>query len=338
MKKVWKVIMIVTLVFLVACNTAKAIEEEPEAEPKEENAISNQVSSTEEKEVEAKQTTASEDKKEDSKQTAAPEEKKAEAKQTASPEEKKAETKQTASSEVTKAEIKQTASNEKKKVETKQAASTEKKNAETKQAASNEKKNAKTRQASSLKSMNKMYLPDQVSENRTTPITHAVIHFSSNVLAKPENPFQVRDIYNIFKDYGVSAHYVIDRSGQVYQFVSEDRVAYHAGKGSLSNYPTYNNKLNAYSIGIELLAIGTKQEMASMMSEEHYDTIDPLHIGYTAEQYETLKELLVDISTFYGTIPLDRDHIIGHDEYAPDRKTDPGSLFDWNHLMDLVNE
>ena len=201
-----------------------------------------------------------------------------------------------------------------------------------------EEKPVQIRQSPSIESLTKMYLPEQVSEERETPITHVVIHFSSNALEKPEDPYQVQDTYDIFKEYGVSSHYVIDRSGQAYQFVSEDRIAYHAGKGSLVNYPTYKDKLNAHSIGIELLAIGTKEEMVSMMPEEHYDTIDPTHIGYTAEQYETLKDLLVDISTFYGTIPLDRDHIIGHDEYAPDRKTDPGSLFDWNHLMDLVNE
>jgi N-acetyl-anhydromuramyl-L-alanine amidase AmpD len=201
-----------------------------------------------------------------------------------------------------------------------------------------EEKQLPTRQSTSNESLTKLYLPGHVSEKRVTPITHAVIHFTSNAQEKPEDPYQILDTYDIFNQYGVSSHYVIDRSGKLYQFVTENRIAYHAGKGSLANNPTYHNKLNAYSIGIELLAIGTKEEMVSMMTEEDYDNIDPIHIGYTGEQYETLKDLLLDISAFYGTVPLDREHIIGHDEYAPERKTDPGSLFDWEHLMNLLDE
>jgi N-acetyl-anhydromuramyl-L-alanine amidase AmpD len=201
-----------------------------------------------------------------------------------------------------------------------------------------EEKPIPARQSTSMESLTKLYLPGHVSEKRETPITHAVIHFSSNAQEKPDDPYRILDTYDIFSTYGVSSHYVIDRTGKLYQFVTENRIAYHAGKGSLANYPTYENKLNAYSIGIEIHAIGTKEEMSSMLTEEDYDNIDPIHIGYTAEQYETLKDLLINISAFYGTMPLDREHIIGHDEYAPERKTDPGSLFDWEHLMNLLDE
>lgn len=118
-----------------------------------------------------------------------------------------------------------------------------------------------------------MYLPEENSEPRESSITHVMLHFSSNALEKPENPFQVEDVYEVFQDYGLSAHYVIDRTGQVYRFVSEDRIAYHSGEGKIEGTPKYDNNLNPYSIGIELLAIGTKEEMLPMMSAEHYDTI-----------------------------------------------------------------
>ncbi|MDQ0232133.1 N-acetylmuramoyl-L-alanine amidase [Metabacillus malikii] len=175
-------------------------------------------------------------------------------------------------------------------------------------------------------------LPDENSKPRTTPITHVLIHFSSNVVNNPKNPFIVNDIRQVFIDYGVSAHYLIDRNGKIHQFVPENRVAYHAGKGNLKAFPQYRDKMNDYSIGIELMAIGTKEEMSIMMSEENYQKIPQNFIGYTSEQYDSLNGLLDEILTRNNMISRDRQHIIGHDEYAPERKTDPGSLFEWSKI------
>ena len=55
----------------------------------------------------------------------------------------------------------------------------------------------------------------------------------------------------MIKESGVSTNYVIGQ-WRVYSFVPENRVAYHAGKGSLSEVPEYNDRLNYYSIGIEV--------------------------------------------------------------------------------------
>ncbi|WP_231515001.1 N-acetylmuramoyl-L-alanine amidase [Oceanobacillus salinisoli] len=175
-------------------------------------------------------------------------------------------------------------------------------------------------------------LPDENSKIRETPITHVLIHFTSNVLNKPDDPYQYEDIRKVFMDYGLSAHYLIGRNGEIYQLVPENRVAFHAGKGGLANFPEYKDKLNDYSIGIEMMAIGTKEEMSIMMSEDFYESIHPKDIGYTDAQYESLTLLLKDIWTRNPSVKKDRDHIIGHDEYAPDRKTDPGTLFDWSRI------
>lgn len=180
--------------------------------------------------------------------------------------------------------------------------------------------------------VNNMYLPLRNSEKRRTPITHVVIHFVSNVAEKPEDPYRLEDIRQIFVDYGVSSHYLIDREGNIHRFVSEDRIAYHAGTGSLENFPHYENQLNDYSIGIELMAIGTKEEMAEFIDEETYEALDQSFVGYTDAQYEALAKLLGTIHERYPEVKRNREHVIGHDEYAPDRKTDPGSLFDWSRL------
>ncbi len=174
-------------------------------------------------------------------------------------------------------------------------------------------------------------LPDENSRERTEDITHIVLHFMSNVVATPDSPYEFEDIKNIFLDYGVSAHYVIDRDGEIYLLVDENRVAYHAGEGEWDNNEIYTNKLNNFSIGIEILAIGTYEEMQMYLHEETYNNIPEENIGYTEEQYEALDELITDILERNENIVFDRNHILGHDEYTPG-KTDPGELFDWSRI------
>ncbi|MCC3357283.1 N-acetylmuramoyl-L-alanine amidase [Bacillus sp. REN16] len=175
-------------------------------------------------------------------------------------------------------------------------------------------------------------LPLDNSEKRTNEITHLMIHFISNAALKPEDPFNVDDVYSIFEEYGLSVHYLIDREGEIYSLVPEDRVAYHAGKGSLPDFPEYENKMNHYSIGIELIAMGTKEEMTTIIDADTYNQIDPSLAGYTDAQYQSLQLLVDNILKRNPSILHNRRHVIGHDEYAPGRKTDPGSLFDWSRI------
>lgn len=175
-------------------------------------------------------------------------------------------------------------------------------------------------------------LPSENSKVRTEPITHVMIHFISNAAVKPEDPYNVKDVYNIFVDYGFSAHYMIARNGDIYRLVDENRVAFHAGKGSLPGFPEYDNMMNEFSIGIELLAVGTRDEMLSMIPGETYDSLNPSDIGYTDAQYDSLNFLLNEIADRHSSVLKNRQHIIGHEEYATGRKADPGSLFDWSRI------
>ena len=179
--------------------------------------------------------------------------------------------------------------------------------------------------------MNIKLLPNANSEIRVEPTTHIVLHFSSSALTKPHDPYQVDDAYNVFKEYGVSAHYMIDREGVIHQLVFEDRVAYHAGEGTIKGYHSYEKGLNHYSIGIEILAIGTREEMLPIIDEANFNQIDPSLLGYTEAQYITLNTFIDDIISRNPGIQKDRLNIVGHDEYT-DRKTDPGSLFEWNKI------
>lgn len=174
-------------------------------------------------------------------------------------------------------------------------------------------------------------LANSGAHSKTDDITHIVIHFSSNISGKPNDPYNPEDVINIFKQYGVSAHYLISRDGTIYRLVDESRNAYHAGKGSLIDYPQYKDKLNRHSIGIEILAIGAQEEMKQYVSAGVYQTIPKSNIGYAENQYTALNSLLPGIYKRYD-IKIDRKHVIGHEEYSSGAKEDPGVLFDWSKI------
>lgn len=112
--------------------------------------------------------------------------------------------------------------------------------------------------------------------------------------------------YQQLQGLRVSSHILINREGQVTQYVPFQLRAWHAGVSSYKGRESCND----FSIGIEL---------------EGTDT-DP----YTEVQYEVLADI---ISQLIQTYPLlNSADIIGHCHIAPGRKTDPGIAFDWKKL------
>lgn len=172
---------------------------------------------------------------------------------------------------------------------------------------------------------------DYYSRARDYKAEYVMIHFMSAVVLDSENPYDMELTRSTYIDDGVSVHYTIDREGKIYCYVPEALVAYHAGKGTWQDDGKYTDSMNDYAIGIELMGIGTQKEMSTYMTAANYNRLDPAHIGFTDAQYESLKTLVQDICS-RNEIPMDRTHIIGHDEYAP-RKSDPGDLFDWTRLI-----
>lgn len=172
---------------------------------------------------------------------------------------------------------------------------------------------------------------DNFSWAQEYPPEMVMIHFCSAVISNPEDPYDLKAVRKTFVDGDVSIHYLIDREGTIYCYIPEDRVAWHAGPGQWQGIEKYKNNLNRYSIGIELMAIGSYADMSIYMTKEQYDALDPTLIGYTDAQYEALAVLVADICQRHE-IPLDRDHVIGHEEYAS-QKNDPGELFDWSRII-----
>ena len=112
-----------------------------------------------------------------------------------------------------------------------------------------------------------------------------------------------------------SSHYVISKRGDIVQLVSTSDVAWHAG----------NRWVNRHSIGIE-------HEGRTRRG------------GFTEAQYRASAQLVAYLARRAG-MPIDRRHIIGHNEVPdPDgsgrggvaHHTDPGRRWRWGHYLRLV--
>ncbi len=172
---------------------------------------------------------------------------------------------------------------------------------------------------------------EEYSWDRQYEPNFVMIHFTSAVVSHRDDPYNMEYVRKIFVDYDVSIHYIVERNGTVRCYIPENRVAWHAGKGEWNNDPVYSNTMNQYAIGIELVAIGSASDMSVYMSGKEYQDLDDSLKGFTNEQYAALKLLVADLCQRHN-IPMDREHVIGHEDYSPN-KTDPGELFDWSQII-----
>lgn len=130
--------------------------------------------------------------------------------------------------------------------------------------------------------------------------------FFQNQLDSSIHPY-----FESIKDLQVSAHLVILRTGEVLQFVNFNDRAWHAGRSSYLGHPECND----YSIGIEL---------------EGSDDLP-----FAEVQYQVLADVVHALRQEYPKI---QQHIAGHSDIAPQRKTDPGEYFDWRHFRALLQQ
>ena len=107
-----------------------------------------------------------------------------------------------------------------------------------------------------------------------------------------------------------SAHYVIAKDGRIAQLVPEHDIAWHAGTSSWKG----KIGINFRSIGIEL--------------ENLNDGKDP----YTEPLLESALFIVNRACKQYGISP---DSVIGHNDIAPDRKTDP-LAFPWDRFRESL--
>ncbi|MDA7786952.1 1,6-anhydro-N-acetylmuramyl-L-alanine amidase AmpD [Gammaproteobacteria bacterium] len=152
-------------------------------------------------------------------------------------------------------------------------------------------------------------------------INMIIIHSISLPLGEYENDNVERfflnkldkSLHTSFKELNnlkVSSHLYIKRNGEIIQFVPFDRRAWHAGESSFRGQDNCNDN----SIGIELEGTDNSE--------------------FNHHQYDSLKKAIKLLTSTYSEISIDR--IVGHSDVAPNRKTDPGQLFDWGILKGIA--
>ena len=130
--------------------------------------------------------------------------------------------------------------------------------------------------------------------------------FFLNELDSQEHPY-----FKEIEDLRVSSHLYIKRDGSITQFVPLDKKAWHAGISSFKG----RENCNEFSIGVELE--GTDE------------------VPYERAQYTSLIEITMFLMKQYPH--LNKDNIVGHSDIAPERKTDPGSSFDWDYYLSKLD-
>jgi AmpD protein len=128
---------------------------------------------------------------------------------------------------------------------------------------------------------------------------NAVHQLFANQLDSSAHPY-----YAQLAGLQVSAHFFIRRDGALWQFVSCDDRAWHAGASSHRG----RENCNDYSIGIELEGLEG----------------DP----FESAQYNCLLTLLPALAQQYPVAAL-----AGHEHIAPGRKADPGPGMQWQLLQ-----
>jgi N-acetyl-anhydromuramyl-L-alanine amidase AmpD len=171
-----------------------------------------------------------------------------------------------------------------------------------------------------LSTSGKACLWGERKENRVDTI---VVHHISAIVVTPDDPYSRERILKIFCEYGVSSHYLVERSGAVLRLAPEEMKAWHAG-GSIMPHPDNRSGVNEFSLGIELVA-----------------TPDS---GFTGGQYDALAALCLDIEKRYGRAFT----YVGHEDIAGERavalglrkdvKVDPGRLFDWKGFRERLDQ
>ena len=132
-------------------------------------------------------------------------------------------------------------------------------------------------------------------------------HLFTNCLDPDAHPY-FADMHQL----RVSAHVLIDRLGNITQYVPFNLRAWHAGESEFCG----RSNCNDFSIGIELEGC----------DDEAYEPV----------QYEILAGVTRLLMQHWPGINEKR--IVGHQDIAPGRKTDPGPGFDWPYYLEKLGQ
>ena len=139
-----------------------------------------------------------------------------------------------------------------------------------------------------------------------------------------------------------SAHVVVHRDGTITQLIPFNLIAWHAGRSEYKGRTGFNK----YSIGIEIENSGSLTKSGNVYrawfgaAYNPSDVIEAVHRNqttikfwhtYTAEQIATVTDLCRLLIDQYKS-----SYILGHEEIAPGRKSDPGPAFPLDRMRNSL--
>ena len=140
------------------------------------------------------------------------------------------------------------------------------------------------------------FLPERIDPLDVLVLHHTAGDEDESCLAIFEDPARF-----------VSSHFLVGRDGRLWQFVSLEHRAWHAGSSFLHG----RSALNRRSVGVEITGDGNRYP-------------------FTPAQVDTVARL---VGVLTAQLDLTAPWIAGHEHVAPGRKTDPGVLFPWNEVV-----
>ena len=147
--------------------------------------------------------------------------------------------------------------------------------------------------------MKECLLPDCCERN--AEIDMLVLHCSAYPAAKA---------ISTYREAKVSAHYLIDETGEIIKLVDETMAAYHAGPGF---WRGRSDSCNMRSVGVELVNLSLGQT------------------PYSEAQIAALIPLCKTLMQKYRIAP---ENVVGHSDLRPTGKADPGVCFPWQRLAE----
>lgn len=145
--------------------------------------------------------------------------------------------------------------------------------------------------------------PSPNFDERTLPVSLLVLHYTG--MESGEAALErMRD-----PEAKVSAHYMVEEDGRIFQLVDEDKRAWHAG---VSEWAGETN-INSNSVGIEIVNGGHDHDLPD----------------FPDVQINAVIALSKAVMERHG---ISAKKIIGHSDIAPARKQDPGEKFPWAGL------
>lgn len=145
-------------------------------------------------------------------------------------------------------------------------------------------------------------------------VANRPVDMAINSVVIHETEGTLQEVLDAFRDptFYVSAHYVIDKDGTIYQMVPTKDVAWQAG----------NWWFNMHSIGIE-----------------HVGHAATGSTDFTPAMYNASAQLVRWLAARFH-FPLDRTHVVGHENVPgtsgagiPRMHVDPGPFWDWQGYM-----